>query len=107
MDIIPNPTKETAFVQDRKNMVTARRYLDKKAEELTELGTSNTSFVLFGDPAESILEFLKKEHIDLVVMTTHGKSRLKRAILGSVTDSVIRESGKPVLVVRPETSSNK
>jgi nucleotide-binding universal stress UspA family protein len=40
-------------------------------------------------------------------MTTRGKSGLKRAIMGSVADVVIRESGKPVLVIRPQTSSKK
>jgi nucleotide-binding universal stress UspA family protein len=103
MDIIPSPTTETAFVQDREKMAIARRYLNKKREESAVVGISNSSSVIFGDPAESILEFSKKKTIDLVVMTTHGKSGLKRAIIGSVADAVIRESGKPVLVVRPKT----
>jgi nucleotide-binding universal stress UspA family protein len=34
-------------------------------------------------------------------MTTHGRSGFRRAIMGSVADKVIRESGDPVLVVRP------
>jgi nucleotide-binding universal stress UspA family protein len=53
------------------------------------------------------MELSEKENIDLVVMTTRGKSGLKRAIMGSVADVVIRESGKPVLVIRPQTSSKK
>ncbi|HEY92485.1 MAG TPA: universal stress protein [Dehalococcoidia bacterium] len=57
--------------------------------------------VVIGDPAQSIMEFDKKERMDLIVMSTHGKSGLKRAIMGRVADAVIRDSGKPVLVIRP------
>jgi len=60
-----------------------------------------------GDIARSIIEFIEKENTDLVVMTTHGKSGLRRAVMGSIADVVIRESGKPVLVIRPQTSSKK
>jgi len=63
--------------------------------------------VAIGNPAQSIMQFSKKKNIDLIVMTTHGKSGLKRAVMGSIADVVIRESGKPVLVIRPQTSSKK
>jgi nucleotide-binding universal stress UspA family protein len=57
-----------------------------------------------GEPAEAIIEFCQKEAISLVIMTTTGKSGLKRALLGSVTDRVIREPGFPVFAIRPETN---
>jgi nucleotide-binding universal stress UspA family protein len=60
--------------------------------------------VVVGDPSEAIIEFCQKETISLVIMTTTGKSGLKRALLGSVTDRVIREPGFPVLAIRPETN---
>jgi nucleotide-binding universal stress UspA family protein len=66
-------------------------------------GIEGSYNVAVGNPARSIMKFSKRGHIDLVVMTTHGKSGLKRAIMGSVADAVIRESGKPVLVIRPQS----
>jgi len=64
-------------------------------------GINERYHVIARKPAQSILKFSKKEKIDLVVMTTHGKSELKRALVGSVADEVIRTSGKPVLVIKP------
>jgi nucleotide-binding universal stress UspA family protein len=48
------------------------------------------------------MEFSRKERIDLMIMTTHGKGGIKRAVMGSITDEVVRGSGKPVLVVNPQ-----
>ena len=41
------------------------------------------------------------QHIDLVVMTTHGRSGITRVFVGSITDGLLRKSPVPVLVVRP------
>jgi len=43
--------------------------------------------------------------MDLVIMSTHAKNGLERAIIGNVDDAVIREPGKPMLVVRPKIRS--
>ncbi len=91
---------QTALMEDKKNVTSAKRYLSGKVHNLKPEGVNVSYNVILGDPSSSIMLFSKKEHIDLIVMTTHGKSGLKRAILGSVADTVIRESGKPVLVIR-------
>jgi nucleotide-binding universal stress UspA family protein len=46
--------------------------------------------------------YVKRQNADLIVLTSHGRGGISRAWLGSVTDGVIRRSGVPVLVVRPE-----
>lgn len=51
--------------------------------------------------AASILEVLEREGIGLVAMSTHGQGGLRRALIGSVTDKVIRGAQKPVLAWRP------
>ncbi len=91
---------QTALLEDKKNVTSAKRYLSRKVRDIKPEGIKATYNVIVGDPSSSIMLFSKKEYIDLIVMTTHGKSGLKRAILGSVADTVIRESGKPVLVIR-------
>lgn len=94
---------QAALEEDKRNSAHAKRYLSGKVRGMKSRDIKASYQVIVGDPAQSIMEFSKKEHMDLVVMTTHGKSGLKRAVMGSVADTVIRESGKPVLVVRPRT----
>jgi nucleotide-binding universal stress UspA family protein len=53
-----------------------------------------------GDPAREIIKYEVAHEIDLVAMASHGRTGLIRALLGSVTDAVLRGGGKPVLVVR-------
>lgn len=49
----------------------------------------------------TILELQEREGVDLIAMSTHGKGGLRRALIGSVTDKVIRGSHRPVLAWRP------
>jgi nucleotide-binding universal stress UspA family protein len=53
-----------------------------------------------GPPAEEVLAQIKEGPYDLVVMGTHGRGGLGRALLGSVTEKVLRSSPIPVLVTR-------
>lgn len=53
--------------------------------------------VVAGIPAERILYVAKREKVDLVVMSTTGRTGLSHAILGSVTETVIRRSSVPVI----------
>jgi nucleotide-binding universal stress UspA family protein len=57
--------------------------------------------VAFGRPAQEIVDFAEREGIDLIIMSTHGRSGLSRWILGSVADKVLRGTHLPVLLVRP------
>lgn len=57
------------------------------------------SMVKEGRPYDVILETIDKENIDLTVMGASGRHGLDRFLLGSVTERVVRESKKPVLVV--------
>ncbi len=61
-----------------------------------------TTFLIWeGDPADSILEAAQSEGADLIVVGSHGRGGLERALIGSVSDQVIRRAPCPVLVVRP------
>lgn len=53
-----------------------------------------------GGPAETILETIEEDKIDLVVMGNSGKHGLDRFLLGSVAEKVLRSAPCPVLVVR-------
>ena len=59
--------------------------------------------LLSGKANREIIDYSKKENINLIAMVTHGKFGIKRWILGSTADKVIREASKPVLLIRAET----
>ena len=56
--------------------------------------------VVYQDPAMAILDTVVRDEIDLIVMSTHGRSGLDRWVYGSVTERVMRHADCPVLAVR-------
>ena len=52
-----------------------------------------------GQPYRAIVDCAENERIDLIVMSSHGRSGLSRMLIGSVTDKVLRVAPCPVLVV--------
>ena len=94
---------EAATFQDKQNLANAERYLRKQLDKLKAKGIKSSSLVLMGTPAESIIKCCRKNRMSMVVMTTHGRSGFKRAILGSVADKVIHQPGLSVLVVHPRS----
>jgi len=54
-----------------------------------------------GPPAQRILEVAAKEAADLLIVGTHGRTGLSRAIFGSVADRLVRQAPCPVLTVQP------
>jgi len=71
------------------------------ARTLREAGITTEVAVAFGRPAEEIVYLAEETGIDLVVMCTHGRSGVRRWLLGSVADKVLRGTYVPVLMVRP------
>lgn len=65
-------------------------------------GLPVTTHLRIGDPASAILQLASDLDVAMVVMGTHGRKGLSRLVLGSVAESVLRQSECPVLVVRPE-----
>ena len=59
--------------------------------------------VAIGDPAEEITRYAKENDIDFILMATHGRSGVKRWVLGSVAAKVLRVSRVPVWLVRAGT----
>lgn len=53
-----------------------------------------------GDAAATILRVARDEQADLIVMGSHGHSRIHRALLGSVSEKVLAQSAVPVLLMR-------
>jgi nucleotide-binding universal stress UspA family protein len=79
----------------------ALEYLESKATELKKKGIVKVSSVAKdGFGADEIIAFTRRLPDTLIAMCSHGHSGVKRWMLGSVTETVVRHSGNPVLVVR-------
>lgn len=88
----PRPVEERERVSEAVNAIAARA---------RRSGATASFLVWDGDPAESIIAAAEAEHADLIVVGTHRRGAVGRAILGSVSDAVVRSAACPVLVVPP------
>lgn len=80
----------------------ARNYLEEKMAELQKQGVDELSYLLQeGVAPDEIVSMGSHTPESLIVMCSHGRSGLKRWALGSVTETVVRHSRSPVLVLRP------
>ncbi len=70
------------------------------AERASAEGIEAVTAVRTGGPSGELLEYVADNGIGLVVMGTHGRTGLRRYLLGSVTERVVRLSDVPVLTVR-------
>jgi nucleotide-binding universal stress UspA family protein len=78
----------------------AEEYLQGIEERLKAKGFRVESHVRYGDEAEEILDHAAHEDIDLIAMSTHGRSGVKRWLLGSVAEKLLRHATKPIFLVR-------
>lgn len=76
------------------------QYLNMMARQLYETGGRIITCVRRGDPADAIIEYASLHGVDLIVMSTHGRSGMSRWVLGSVADKVVRNAVQPVLLIR-------
>ena len=77
------------------------RAVESVAETAADRGLDRVeTAVIRGEPHETILEYIKDHDVDLLVMATHGRTGVKRYVLGSVTEKTIRTAPVPVHVVR-------
>ena len=60
-----------------------------------------TRAVAIGSPSVKIVETVEAEHVDLIVMATHGRTGLSHLLIGSVAERVVRTAPCPVLTIRP------
>ena len=84
-----------------------RAYLEAVGQRLraatdTPVDTALLEGTLADSIADLITAHVHEQHVDLVVMTTHGRSGLARFWLGSVADKLVRRLPVPVLLLRPD-----
>ena len=99
VDLYPEQM-EVAPTLVEKMSAEVRQHLDKAKKKVDEAGMPCETIVHMGGvPHEFIVQEAKDKEIDLIVMGTHGRSGIKRVLLGSVAQNVIGHAPCPVLVV--------
>ncbi len=100
---VPYTDKEIAYITRK-----AKEYLSTAGECLKNKGIKVKTEVATGKAADEILKAADELKVDLVAMSTHGRSGLSRLTFGSITAKVLRATSVPVLVVRaPKETENE
>jgi nucleotide-binding universal stress UspA family protein len=100
---IPIPIQTDIMVEGTKEALSkARAYLKKLAARLRRKGVEVETVAIPGRAGEAILDYANMNGVNLIAIATHGRGGLRRAVFGSVADQVLRESGLPLLVIRPQ-----
>jgi nucleotide-binding universal stress UspA family protein len=91
----PSPEEEV------KHLKAIRARLQNVAADLDSAVQSQVE-VRIGRPWQEITQAVTDLGIDLLVITTHGRTGIKHVLMGSVAEKIVRHAACPVLVVRPE-----
>jgi nucleotide-binding universal stress UspA family protein len=76
------------------------REMSPQVRDLESAGFRVSTAMRFGEPARQIDQFIENHDIDMVAMTTHGRTGLPRAVFGSVAEHVLHHARVPVLLYR-------
>jgi nucleotide-binding universal stress UspA family protein len=96
--LVPSPAAWEAWEEEPG---LAREYLRGVADALNKQGVNADTIVLQGDPAGTIVEYTKQHpEVRMIAMATHGRTRIRRWIMGSVAERVLHSSPVPLLLVR-------
>lgn len=86
---------------ENENRDQSKDYVAKMVKQLNREGLATKGETPYGRADEEILKYAEKNKVDLIIMSTHGRSGISRWAFGSVTDRVVRHSTIPVLIVTP------
>ena len=86
---------------EEKNESWGKDYVDRVVTNLKKDSVAAKGVVLKGRAADVVLEYAKKNDVDLIIMSTHGRSGPVKWLFGSVAEKVVRYSSIPVLVATP------
>jgi len=81
--------------------IAARDYLARIEKRLSASGIVARAVVEVGSPAERIIACAKNNTVDIIALSTHGRSGLSAVMMGSVANKVLHYAEVPVLLVKP------
>ncbi len=101
--VSPVPVSPATYAEIEQSILdTTRDYLDDMKARHLDAGVPIQTANASGEAAKEILDFAQAQGIDLIVMSTHGRSGFQRWLFGSVAEKVMRHAPCPVLAVRPK-----
>ncbi|HEY7495175.1 MAG TPA: universal stress protein [Candidatus Tectomicrobia bacterium] len=83
----------------------AQRGLEEHLKRVHDAGLQGDMMTVRGVPFQRIIDTAHDQHVDLIVMGTHGRTGLPHALMGSVAEKVVRLAPCPVLVTRGAAST--
>ena len=89
---------------DERVRETERAHLRAMVERARMTGIRATGELLDGPVVRAIQRYIAATEVDLMVMTTHGRSGLSRAVLGSIAERCVRTTNVPVLLLHPRAA---
>jgi nucleotide-binding universal stress UspA family protein len=104
-DVVPAPHPVYREQEMESLRAEVERTLSGVKKQLSQAGLKVSVVVLFGRPADRIVEYATKEGVDLIAISTHGRSGLGRWAFGSVAKRIMRATAIPVLLIRPPGES--
>ncbi len=99
IEMTPNSTSIEDSPRGHRLEEEIERHLGSACTQLRATGVSCRPITLFGDPAKEIITFAEEGHYDLIVMGRRGQGAVSKALLGSVSDRVVKAASCPVMVV--------
>jgi nucleotide-binding universal stress UspA family protein len=91
-----NPVSYVNAIQEAESNL--KQHLEQATEELREASIEASTSLARGKPVRAIVEAAEEVAADLIVMASHGRSGLRRLLVGSVTEGVLRRTHCPLLV---------
>jgi len=104
-DPLMMPVMPPQFYQDDENK--AQKALEEVVKPSWEKPASVKTAVRWGSAAEAIVDYASEQGIDLIVISTHGRTGLSHILLGSVAERIVREAPCPVLTIRRRKRDRK
>ena len=100
---VSHPERRGYLARSEELQVEAQRLLEEQVDEITSAGgTVSTAHLRMGRPDEEIVVLGEEIGAGLIVAGSRGLGGMRRALMGSASDSIVRHAHCPVLVVRPE-----
>jgi nucleotide-binding universal stress UspA family protein len=95
-----DPSIASGFVQEME--AESKTYMQSVCSKLQSAGFQTSVLSRDGAIAETILAVASETKSDVIAMSTHGRSGVKRWLMGSIADRVVHHSTVPVLLIRPQ-----
>ncbi len=100
-ELVQNPHRYEELKEE------SRRIRDRQVEKIEASGGSvSNAHLAIGNPADQIVAYAQDQGAGLIVMGSRGLGGIRRALMGSVSDAVVRHAHCPVMIVRPEKADS-